>query len=153
MFTNLDRNIKSLLCEPRPNFTAVCGSNLLLSEMLPIIVILLYMTGFVGSTSNYGLTVLSSFHHTINGSGHGGGLKLDSDSLAGHTYIRCRGTETPLPSTNLEPETSGTEVTHTHTHTHIYIYIYIHTHTHIYIHTCKCARACTHTHTHTVLLE
>jgi hypothetical protein len=140
MFTYLDRNIKSLLCKPRPNFTAVCGSNLLLSEMLPIIVILLYMTGFVGSTSNYGLTVLSSFHHTINGSGHGGGLKLDSDSLAGHTYIRCRGTETPLPSANLEPETSGTEVTHARTH--MQMRACMHTHTH--------ARMHTHTHTHTL---
>jgi hypothetical protein len=136
MFTNLDRNIKLLLCKPRPNFTAVCGSNLLLSEMLPIIVILLYMTGFVDSTSNYGLTDLSSFHHTINGSDHGGVLKLDSDSLAGLTYIRCRGTETPLPSANLEPETSGTEVTRMRAHTHM------HARTHIYIYTCKCMFIC-----------
>ena len=101
--------------------------------MLPIIFLLLYTTVFVGSTSNYGLTDISSFHHTINGSDHGGRLKLDSDSLAGHTNIRCRGIETPLPSANLEPETSGTEVIYTN----IYIYVYIHT------------NACTtHTHTH-----
>jgi len=88
--------------------------------MLPITVILLYTTSILCSTSNYGITEFSSFHHTINGSDHGGGLKLDSDSLAGHTYIRCRGMETPLPSANLEPETLGTHartLAHTHTHT------------------------------------
>jgi len=78
--------------------------------MLPIIFLLLHTTGFVGSTSKYGLTDLSCFHHTISGSDHGGELKLDSDSLVGHTNIRCQGTETPLHSANLEPETSGTEV-------------------------------------------
>jgi hypothetical protein len=102
--------------------------------MLPIIFLLLYTTGFVGSTSNYGLTELSCFHHTINGSDHGGGLKLDSDSLAGHTNIRCQGIETPLPSANLEPETSDTEV--------------IYTNICIYIHTNACMHECTNTHTH-----
>ena len=86
--------------------------------MLPIFFILLYTTGFVVSTSNYGLTDLSSFHHTSSGSDHGGELKMDSESLASHTYIRRQGIETQLPSANLEPETSGAEVLHTHTHTH-----------------------------------
>ena len=73
--------------------------------MLPVIFILLYTTGFVVHASNYGLTDLSSFHHTTSGSDHGGELTLDSESLAGHRYIRCQEKETPLPSANLEPET------------------------------------------------
>ena len=47
------------------------------------------------------------------------GLNWTLYSLAGHTYIRRRGMETPLPSANLEPETLGTYTrAHTRTHTH-----------------------------------
>ena len=109
--------------------------------MLPIIFILLYTTVFVVSASNYGLTDLSSVHHTSSGSDHGGELKLDSESLAGHTYIRCQGIETPLPSANLEPETSGTEVIHnvcTYTYTYKQMHVHAHTHTHTK------TRVCTH---------
>jgi hypothetical protein len=72
--------------------------------MLSIVFMLLYTTGFVVRTSNFGLTDLSSFYHTSTVSDHGGKIKLDS-----HIH-QMLGKETPQPSASLEPEISGTEV-------------------------------------------